>query len=31
MADPAAWAFALPWLLDTASRFPGRLAGLRLG
>jgi hypothetical protein len=27
--DPAAWAFALPWLLDTAARFPGRLAPLR--
>jgi hypothetical protein len=24
--DVDAWAFALPWLLDTASRFPGRLA-----
>ena len=24
--DAAAWAFALPWLLDTAARFPGRLA-----
>jgi hypothetical protein len=24
--DVAAWAFALPWLLDTAARFPGRLA-----
>ena len=23
------WAFALPWLLDTAGRFPGRLAPLR--
>jgi hypothetical protein len=22
------WAFALPWLLDTATRFPGRLAPL---
>jgi hypothetical protein len=27
--DPAAWAFALPWLLDTAGRFPGRLAPVR--
>jgi hypothetical protein len=26
MADVTAWAFALPWLLDTAGRFPGRLA-----
>jgi hypothetical protein len=26
--DAAAWAFALPWLLDTATRFPGRLARL---
>jgi hypothetical protein len=26
--DVDAWAFALPWLLDTASRFPGRLAPL---
>jgi hypothetical protein len=25
MADVAGWAFALPWLLDTARRFPGRL------
>ena len=24
--DAAAWAFALPWLLDTAARFPRRLA-----
>jgi hypothetical protein len=24
----AAWAFALPWLLDTATRFPGRQARL---
>jgi hypothetical protein len=24
--DVGAWAFALPWLLDTATRFPGRLA-----
>ena len=24
--DVTAWAFALPWLLDTAARFPGRLA-----
>jgi hypothetical protein len=24
--DASAWAFALPWLLDTASRFPRRLA-----
>ena len=24
--DATAWAFALPWLLDTAARFPGRLA-----
>ena len=24
--DVTAWAFALPWLLDTATRFPGRLA-----
>jgi hypothetical protein len=29
MDDTAAWAFALPWLLDTAARFPGRLAPLR--
>jgi hypothetical protein len=29
MADVTAWAFALPWLLDTAGRFPGRLAPLR--
>ena len=29
MDDAAAWAFALPWLLDTAGRFPGRLAPLR--
>jgi hypothetical protein len=27
-ADVDAWAFALPWLLDTATRFPGRLAPL---
>ena len=26
MADATAWTFALPWLLDTAGRFPGRLA-----
>jgi hypothetical protein len=26
--DADAWAFALPWLLDTATRFPGRLARL---
>jgi hypothetical protein len=26
--DVDAWAFALPWLLDTAARFPGRLAPL---
>jgi hypothetical protein len=26
--DATAWAFALPWLLDTATRFPGRLARL---
>jgi hypothetical protein len=26
--DVDAWAFALPWLLDTATRFPGRLAPL---
>jgi hypothetical protein len=26
--DAASWAFALPWLLDTAGRFPGRLAPL---
>jgi len=26
--DADAWAFALPWLLDTAGRFPGRLARL---
>jgi hypothetical protein len=26
--DAAAWAFALPWLLDTATRFPGRQAQL---
>jgi hypothetical protein len=26
--DVDAWAFALPWLLDTARRFPGRLAPL---
>jgi hypothetical protein len=26
--DVDAWAFALPWLLDTATRFPGRLARL---
>jgi len=26
--DAAAWAFALPWLLDAATRFPGRLARL---
>jgi hypothetical protein len=25
-ADVTAWAFALPWLLDTARRFPSRLA-----
>jgi hypothetical protein len=31
MDDPAAWAYALPWLLDTAARFPGRLAPLRPG
>jgi hypothetical protein len=24
--DTLGWAFALPWLLDTAARFPGRLA-----
>jgi hypothetical protein len=24
--DATAWAFVLPWLLDTAARFPGRLA-----
>ena len=29
MDGVAAWAFALPWLLDTAGRFPGRLAPLR--
>jgi hypothetical protein len=27
--DAAARVFALPWLLDTATRFPGRLARLR--
>jgi hypothetical protein len=27
--DVASWAFALPWLLDTAERFPRRLAPLR--
>ena len=27
--DPAAWAFALPWLLDTALRFPSRLAPVK--
>jgi hypothetical protein len=26
--DAASWAFALPWLLDTAERFPHRLAPL---
>jgi len=26
--DATAWAFALPWLLDSAGRFPGRLAPL---
>lgn len=26
--DVDAWAFALPWLLDTTARFPGRLAPL---
>jgi hypothetical protein len=26
--DVDAWTFALPWLLDTATRFPGRLARL---
>ena len=29
MDDVTAWAFALPWLLDTAGRFPARLAPLR--
>jgi hypothetical protein len=24
--DVDAWTFALPWLLDTATRFPARLA-----
>jgi hypothetical protein len=28
-ADVTAWAVALPWLLDTASRFPRRLARLQ--
>jgi hypothetical protein len=28
-ADATAWAVALPWLLDTASRFPRRLARLQ--
>ncbi|HEY7607015.1 MAG TPA: hypothetical protein VID07_09610 [Actinomycetes bacterium] len=31
MGDTDAWAFALPWLLDTAARFPARLAPLRPG
>jgi hypothetical protein len=26
MRDVTAWAFALPWLLELAARFPGRLA-----
>jgi hypothetical protein len=26
--DAASWAFGLPWLLDTAGRFPHRLAPL---
>jgi hypothetical protein len=26
--DVDAWGFALPWLLDTATRFPARLAPL---
>jgi hypothetical protein len=26
--DAASWGFALPWLLDTTGRFPGRLAPL---
>ena len=30
-AAPAAWAFALPWLLDTAERFPGRLVRVGRG
>ena len=29
MEDTAGWAFVLPWLLDTAGRFPARLAPLR--